>query len=1377
MRSIRTLGLLWCSWAFVLALAWPGSAPARGFLCEGAQVFVLEQTVDRTLLELRFDLLPRRQFTSEYFALAIPTGDVPQVRIVELNTVPLEDPLDVASSSLFSVETPQRARGQWIVRVSVNPIRSTAAGAVEQVLRVVVEFSHPSAAAMRSVLGRVALPDPGSALVSPATGIDELVAAAVLNVETARLMRRASVLLRRAITDPVEDTFARSTRWLRLEVRDTGIIRLDYATLRAAIGPDIDLVETASLRLFGAPSRHEPELPSDPRSSWRGGSHLRERPLDLRAAGSTFAPGDVALAYVPGADSWADRFDPQADVLASEEHRGADRLAYWLTWDQVGEIEGDFEAAPLRMAPLDGSPTGATVSRTDARVRTHFEQNILAGFGVVKDDWMWRSLVSIGSSEIFNFTLQGVVADSSAWFSTEPGMQRTNSNADTLRARFDLNGTVIGQAQWNRTRRLDEELPPFRWGTSVASLINGANRLAVTNATAIGPTTSTENQPLMFVDHFDVLWRHDLQWRGAALEWYVPAAEASSGRWRFDLEDPQGRLGDVRVYDVTDPWAPRPIENPTFGAGNATLGFGVNLFAGERRHFIAVSSGSAEPLVSVQRSRPRLLRSEVTDGGGLPSVGWDMVVLRPAEFATPADRLADLRRNNLPGRSAPRVTAVDVQDVYDQFGHGVKDPLAIRNYFKFLFEVDPRFEFVVLLGDASRDSRGYRGAVTEDFIPTEVADFFPRANDVRGLESLVPFAHDDGLAAFDDPPWIRDLGYTLDVPDLAIGRLPARSRSEADLLVQRILDYEIAPAPGPWRNVLLLAADDEVGLGGPNYREAFHVQEAECVADFATPPGLDVDKLYLTEFPAPPGDVAKRAAAISMRERWNEGRLIVHYVGHGAPEQLADEVLFRIEDVPTLSNGARLPLFLAFSCDVSIFDDANKRSMSEALVSQSGGGAIATIAATQVTFVSSNEDLTESYYAQLFPDPAQPGRPSPRVDRSAPLGRALMQSKWSVPNLQGQNGFDQRNNAKYVLLGDPALRLQSPTESVTLSGELVESIRSGREQMISARIDDAVTASGSWYLEAKESADSVVYVMDQQRPGGGTQPPVDLPYVLDGSTFFRGTGNFSGGAFEATLRAPAVMRFGERGRVRVIMESGTQQSLGVVNPIDVVRVALDTDDLEGPAIELGFERGARRVQPGSVLDARIEDPSGVNVLGNAPAASILLEFDDSGISTDVTGRFELDADSHTAGSLEVPLPEEIAPGEHVLVLTAGDMLGNVGSARLSFEVVAAGATAIGSHAPIPNPFVDTTNIVVEVLAPVGLGSDIEVDIRALDGAPVRKLRTSLPSGDGRLSLSWDGRDTRGDVVANGTYLYVLRVRFATEPPRMQTSTGRVVLMR
>ena len=31
---------------------------------------------------------------------------------------------------------------------------------------------------------------------------------------------------------------------------------------------------------------------------------------------------------------------------------------------------------------------------------------------------------------------------------------------------------------------------------------------------------------------------------------------------------------------------------------------------------------------------------------------------------------------------------VDLQDVYDQFGHGSKDPAAIRNYVKFLYEID-----------------------------------------------------------------------------------------------------------------------------------------------------------------------------------------------------------------------------------------------------------------------------------------------------------------------------------------------------------------------------------------------------------------------------------------------------------------------------------------------------------------------------------------------------------------------------------------------------------------------------------------------------------------------------------------------------------------
>jgi flagellar hook assembly protein FlgD len=96
---------------------------------------------------------------------------------------------------------------------------------------------------------------------------------------------------------------------------------------------------------------------------------------------------------------------------------------------------------------------------------------------------------------------------------------------------------------------------------------------------------------------------------------------------------------------------------------------------------------------------------------------------------------------------------------------------------------------------------------------------------------------------------------------------------------------------------------------------------------------------------------------------------------------------------------------------------------------------------------------------------------------------------------------------------------------------------------------------------------------------------------------------------------------------------------------------------------------------------------------------------------------------------------------------------------------------------VPNPFRTSTRFVVDVVSPSGLPADVEIDIRALDGSPVRTLRSRLGGGGGRAVVEWDGRDRRGDEIANGTYLYIVRARFATEPPVTETSTGRVVLMR
>jgi hypothetical protein len=184
----------------------------------------------------------------------------------------------------------------------------------------------------------------------------------------------------------------------------------------------------------------------------------------------------------------------------------------------------------------------------------------------------------------------------------------------------------------------------------------------------------------------------------------------------------------------------------------------------------------------------------------------------------------------------------------------------------------------------------------------------------------------------------------------------------------------------------------------------------------------------------------------------------------------------------------------------------------------------------------------------------------------------------------------------------------------------------------------------------------------------------------------------------------------------------------------------------------------------------------VNVLGSVAANSILADFDDSGVSVDFTDRFVLDESSYTRGTVRITLPDDLSAGAHSLTMSAGDMVGNVTLYTIKFDLVEATSNGISRHAPFPNPFRDSTRFVVEISSTMPGSVGLTLDLYTVGGAHVQSLDASM-DGSGRTILSWDGRDRRGDELANGTYLYVVRARFGGSPPFTETATGRVVLMR
>ncbi len=256
------------------------------------------------------------------------------------------------------------------------------------------------------------------------------------------------------------------------------------------------------------------------------------------------------------------------------------------------------------------------------------------------------------------------------------------------------------------------------------------------------------------------------------------------------------------------------------------------------------------------------------------------------------------------------------------------------------------------------------------------------------------------------------------------------------------------------------------------------------------------------------------------------------------------------------------------------------------------------------------------------------------------------------------------------------------------------------------------------------------------------------------------------------FKAPLQLSLGDRGRVRLIEEDGAEAHSAVAR-VPVVRAGTGTvDDVRGPAIAMGFQDDRYRVQPGTPLVASLTDTSGIAMVGTSPGNSILLEFDGGGFMTNVTSSFEYDANSYTAGRLSFALPGDLAPGRHTAALYAADALGNVGSDTLSFLLVPAGVADIADVTLFPNPTPGPCRLIFDLSDAM----EVRWDIYTVAGRRVRSVTERFPNA-GPGILEWDGRDTEGDEIANGTYLYVVRGLAAARDGRDITRTGKLVIMR
>ena len=331
------------------------------------------------------------------------------------------------------------------------------------------------------------------------------------------------------------------------------------------------------------------------------------------------------------------------------------------------------------------------------------------------------------------------------------------------------------------------------------------------------------------------------------------------------------------------------------------------------------------------------------------------------------------------------VKYVAIEDVFEQFGFGSRDPVSIRNFLWTLYRNSSNLLYGLIIGDATYDYKD---------ILKKGGNIFPVYYDFNeSFDINFSFA-----GSFDD--FYFDFSGDK-YADINYGRFPARDKSEVLNYLRKVIDYETNKFFSDWKNRVLLVADDFVN-GSSTCESSWHLIPSNTIQKFFIPKNAIVHHVYMHEYPLEGGK--KPLANQDFINKFNNGYLVINIFSHGNPSQIASEQLFSLSDVDKLNAYNRPPYVLILSCKTNVFDRvdgdlAGPKGLGESMITNSNG-AIGVLSSTALSFVGGNVAYAQDIFQTL------------KTNKKFPLGYVSRMGK---------------NNWYYVLFGDPSVMIGYPT--------------------------------------------------------------------------------------------------------------------------------------------------------------------------------------------------------------------------------------------------------------------------------------------------------------------------------------------------------------
>jgi hypothetical protein len=932
-------------------------------------------------------------------------------------------------------------------------------------------------------------------------------------------------------------------------------------------------------------------------------------------------------------------------------------------------------------------------------------------------------LFDVNLEQIFNFSIPNV-SGSPVIFKT--AIATNASSASGTAQRYSVNGLVLEESQLPNTST------DYARSSKLFSLSDPPDLIPL-------KITIQRNSPsvLTYLDRIVLNTKRDLVFYGSQMG-FRNLTGIQTGIGEFVISNfPSTGF----IWDLSDRHNPKNIEGEISGT---TFSFLDSL---SYREYVASNGGTFftpefHSIVDHQNLH------------GLEQVDY-LIVTHPT-LLSEAERLANLHRE-----LGVSVHVVSSELVYNEFSSGAPDAVAIRMFAKMFYDrsqSNPSTapKYLLIFGDGTYDPK--------DRVPdnNNLMLTYQVLNSENHISALVT---DDFFGMLDDNESISGA----DLLDIGIGRILASDQTTAKQQVDKVqhymqngsnlflnagasccLDENSTNTYGDWRQKYVQVADDEEGGYFVNTDT-----EPQYYAVKTNHREMNCDKLYLDAFPQQTSAGGQRYPDVlnGISNRIQRGVLLINYVGHGGEVGLAEERVVTIPQINSWSNINALNVFVSATCEFTKYDDPSRVSAGEWVAMNPTGGAIALMTTTRSVFFGVNSNTGEAFFNHVFE----------RDEEGFPLALG------EIARRTKNNAGSSNNKRSFTLIGDPALRIALPsynivTDSINGLSPMIEidTIKALSKVRIKGHLENF---EGGLMSEVNGILTPSVFdkIKMQQTLGQDIESP-EISYELQRNVIYKGKVSIVNGEFDFSFVVPK--------DISLQYGSGKLSYYGYGNQIDaggydtsVVIGGIDPNgisDDQGPDISLfmndeSFVTGGQ-TDMSPVLVAKIFDENGINTVGNGIGHDITAILDGNSSEPFILNDYYVsDLDSYQSGEIRFQF-DDLEKGLHSIEFKVWDVNNNSSKVSIDFIVVDEGNIQLMNVYNYPNPFTTATEFMFE--HPFSCNQlDVQIQIFTISGKLVHTINRSINSEGFRVNnIFWDGKDSFGDQLAKGVYIYRILVK-------------------